>query len=104
MISFISNNSIEHKSFVCAQFNCQTSIWPIDKTLSGATTLSQSNDNEGVLHIPQSSRTKASPSDSIVSYSGYWLVGAEMQLAFSTASADWAVYEIDWQMQQLLWH
>ena len=33
------------------------SIWPIDSTLSGATTLGQSgpgsDDNEAVLHIPQ---------------------------------------------------
>ena len=36
-----------------------TSIWPIDKTLSGATTPGQSgygnNGNEGALHITQSS-------------------------------------------------
>ena len=35
------------------------SIWPIDRTLSGATTpgqsLPRSNDNKEVLHIPQSS-------------------------------------------------
>ena len=52
-----------------------SSIWPIDKTLSGATTLGQSgpgsNGNEGVLHIPQSSSiTEASPSDYSVSYPG----------------------------------
>ena len=28
--------SINH--FVCIQFKCQTSIWPIDRTLSGVTT------------------------------------------------------------------
>ena len=43
-------------------------IWPIDGTLSGATTSFQSrpgsNGNEGVLRIPQSSSiTGASPSD-----------------------------------------
>ena len=36
-----------------------SSIWPIDKTLSGVTTLRQSgpgsDSNEEVLHIPQSS-------------------------------------------------
>ena len=36
-----------------------SSIWPIDKTLSGATTPSQcgpgSNDNEGLICIPQNS-------------------------------------------------
>ena len=53
-----------------------SSIWPIDRTLSGATTLGQSgpgsDGNEGVLHIPQSSNiTGASPSDFLVSYRGH---------------------------------
>ena len=57
-----------------------SSIWPIDKTLSGDTTPGQggpgSNSNEGVLHIPQgSSITEASPSDCLVSYSGHLLEG-----------------------------
>ena len=48
------------------------SIWPIDRTLSGATTPDQSesrsNDNEGVLRISQSLNfTKASPSDCLES-------------------------------------
>ena len=52
-----------------------SSIWFIDKTLSGATTLDQSgpgsNVNEGVLHFPQgSSITGASPSDYLISYTG----------------------------------
>ena len=50
-----------------------SSIWPIDWTLSGATTPGQSgpvsNGNEGVLHIPQSSSsTGTSSSDCLVSY------------------------------------
>ena len=50
-------------------------IWPIDRTLSGATTLSQSgsgnDDNEGALHTPQNaSITGTSPSDCLVSYPG----------------------------------
>ena len=50
-----------------------SSIWTTDGTLSGATTRGQSglgsNDNEGVLCIPQSSSiTEASPSDCLVSY------------------------------------
>ena len=49
------------------------SIQPIDRTLSGATTPGQgrdeSNGNEGVLRIPQSSSiTGTSPSDCLVSY------------------------------------
>ena len=55
------------------------SIWLIDWTLTGPTTSGQSspgsNGNEGVLHIPQSSRTEASSSDDLVSYSGHFLEG-----------------------------
>ena len=88
--SSISNSSIKHKSFVCTYSTCQTvlfqgiqfnistqfsSIWPIDRTLSGATALGQSeperdsNGNEGVLHIPESSSiTRALPSDCLMLY------------------------------------
>ena len=74
-----------------------SSIWPIDRTLSGATTPTQSepvNDsNKGVLHIPQSSSiTGASPSDCLVSYPELSLVGSypsvEVQLVYSTAPID----------------
>ena len=55
-----------------------SSIWPIDRTLSGATTLGPSgpgrNGNKEVLRIPQSSSiTGASPSDCLVSYFGHSL-------------------------------
>ena len=77
-----------------------SSIWPIDKTLSGATTQGQngpgSNDNEKVLHIPQSSRTGASLSDCFVLHPRHLLEcvrgsypSAEMQSAYSTAPANW---------------
>ena len=57
-----------------------SSIWPIDRTLSGTTTLDQSgpgsNGNEGVLCIPQSfSITGASPSDCFVSCTGTFMGG-----------------------------
>ena len=57
-----------------------SSIWPIDRTLSGATTPGQSgpgsNGNEGVLHIPKiSSITGASSSDGLMSYLGHSLEG-----------------------------
>ena len=77
----------------------KSSIWPIDKTLSGASTPGQSahgNDgNEGVLHIPQSSSiTEASPFGCLVSYPGHLLgqsyPSAEMQSLYSAAPADWA--------------
>ena len=54
-----------------------SSIWPIDGTLSGTTTAVQSgpgsNVNEGVLHIPQISRAGTSPSDCSVPYLGHSL-------------------------------
>ena len=62
-----------------------SSIWPIDRTLSGATTQGQSgpgsDGNEGVLHIRQSSNiTEASSSDFFVSYpEGESYPSAEMQ-------------------------
>ena len=68
--------------------------------LSGATTPGQSgpesDDNEGILRIPQSSSiTGTSPSDCLVSYTGHSLGGgltptAEVQSEYSTAPADWA--------------
>ena len=55
------------------------STWPIDRTLSGATTPGQSGlgseGNEGVLHIPQISKAGASPSDGLMSYPGHSLGG-----------------------------
>ena len=54
----VSNNSIQHKSFVCSQFKCQTSIWPIDRALSGTTTMEQSGPGSdgnkgGTLYSPK---------------------------------------------------
>ena len=81
---------------ISAQF---TSIWPIDKTLSGATTPRQSgpgsNDNKVVLRIHQSSSIiEASPSDCFVSYPRNSLEvsypSEEKRSVYSTAPADWA--------------
>ena len=78
-----------------------SSILPIDKTLSGVTTPEQSgpgsNGNEWVLRILQSaSITRASPSDCLVSYARHLLVecyaSAEMQLVYFTAPASWASF------------
>ena len=70
-------------------------IQPLDRTLSGATTLGQSepesDDNEGGLRILQSSSIiGASPSDYLESYlehswGGGSYLSAEMQLVSSTA-------------------
>ena len=83
--------------WVSTQF---VSIWPIDMTLSSATTSGQSgpvsDGNEGVLHIPHSSSiTGTSPLDCLVSYPVHSLrpgsyPSAEMQLVYSIAPADWA--------------
>ena len=50
-----------------------SSIWPIDRTLSSASTVGQSrhgiDGNKEVFHIPQSSNiTRATPSDCLISY------------------------------------
>ena len=76
-----------------------SSIWPIDRTLSGATTPGQSGSgsdgNEGVLCIPESSCiTGTSPSDCLVSYLGHSFGGgsypsAEMPSVYSIAPANW---------------
>ena len=73
-----------------------SSIWPINETLTGTTTADQTgsgkNGNGRVLHILQSSWTEASPSDVLVSghllIESYSFVG--IQSAYFTAPADWA--------------
>ena len=64
-----------------------SSIWPIDRTLSGTTTPDQigpgSDCNKGVLHIPQSSSIGASISNGLVSN-----LPVEVQLVYSTAAPD----------------
>ena len=77
-----------------------SSIWPIDSTLSGAATPGQSgpgsNGNEEVHHIPQMSMAGALPSECFASYSEHLLVvvvvgsynSEEMQSAYSTTPAD----------------
>ena len=71
-----------------------SSIWPLDSTLSGATTVGQSepwsDGNEGVLRIPQRSNiTGASPSNSLVSYLGHSWGGG---LPFCSE----AIYSLNW--------
>ena len=75
-----------------------SSIWPIDQTLSGATTPGQSgpgsDDNEGVLIILQnSSIAGASLSVCLVSLSGHlwgeFYSYVKMQSVYSTVPANW---------------
>ena len=120
----VTNNSIKYQSFAYKQLNNQTvlfltiqfsiihllapilnvksSIWLIDRTLSGATTLGQSrpgiDGNKGVFSIPKNFiSTEASPSDCLMSYPGHSFgegvsyPSAEMQSAYSTALADWTL-------------
>ena len=67
-------NGDNFTSVICLHTVC--SIWPIDRIVSGATTLRQNgpgrNDNDGVLHISQSSKTGASPSDYLVLYPDFF--------------------------------
>ena len=88
--------------FQTIQFSTNTefsSISPIDRALSSATTQNQSgpwsDGNEGVLRIPQiSSITEASPSDCLVLYTRHSLgesyPSAEKQSVYSTAPVNWA--------------
>ena len=81
-----------------------SSVWPIDTTLSGATTLGQSgpgsDGNEGISRIPQSSSiTGTSLSDCLVWNPGHSLeVGsypsAEKQSVYYTAPVNWASHEL----------
>ena len=85
------------------QFNISmqfSSIWPIDRALSGATTQGQSgpgsDGNEGVLCIPQSSCINGTSSSGyLVSLTGHSLKqsypSAEKQLVYSTSHlrVDW---------------
>ena len=68
-----------------------SSIWPIDRVLSGATALGQSrpgsDGNEGVLRMPlNSSITETLPSYCLVSYLGYLLGGGLAPLQICSRS------------------
>ena len=76
-----------------------SSIWPTDDNLSGASILSQigygGNSNEGVLHISQSCKSRDG-SDGLVSHPGHVLgcasnPSAEIQLVYFTVPAYWAI-------------
>ena len=76
-----------------------SSIWPIDRTLSGATTPSQSgpgsDGNEGVLHIPQSLNIRLFSviSRTLVGEGVLPLCRGAVHVFYSTHSslADWAI-------------
>ena len=76
----------------------------MDETLSGTTTtgqyLSESNENNGILHDYQNSRIGVLPSNVLKTYPGHsprvGYLSVEMQFAYSTAIADWAVRRKLW--------
>ena len=67
-----------------------SAIWPIDRALSGATTPGKSgtgsDDNEGILRIPQSLTIRLFN----VIYPGH--SSADMQLVYSTTPINWAIW------------
>ena len=80
-----------------------TSIWPINRTLSGTTTLGQSrpgsDGNERVLCIPQSSSiTGTSPSDCLLSYSRHLLVGVVLPLCRDAISECYSPSQLGWEL------
>ena len=91
------------QSSICIQFS---SILPIDRTLSGATTPGLSgpgsDGNDGVLCIPQRYNiSEALPSDCLVSCPGHSFgesyPSALIQLVHSVAPAHWAIQDTHWE-------
>ena len=81
-----------------------SSIQPIDRTLSGATIPGLSgpgsDGNEGVLHIPQSSSiTGTSPSDCFMSYPGQSLRGV-LPLCRNTFSVFYSASRLGWSIEE----
>ena len=67
-----------------------------------------SNGIEGVLHISQSSRTGASPSDCLALYLEHLLwwsnPSAAIHLAYSTAPINWAVHNLESGTRAIVFH
>ena len=96
----MSLNTQTKHIFQTVQFSISaefSSIWPIDRTLSGITTTGHSgpgsDGNKGILCVPQSSSiTGASPSNCLVPYLGHSFGEsysfAEIQSMYSAAPID----------------
>ena len=119
---YVHNSNVKTVLFRAIQFSLSaqfSSIWPIDRTLSGATTPGQngsgSDGNEGVLCIPRSSNvTGASPSDCSVLYPGHSLwVDTSLQRCSQhilLPQPTWpkkygvrAIYMLDVRMERVIW-
>ena len=78
-MSFNIKHLFAHNSIVFSKW-LNSCIWPQDGTLTCTTILGQSgpwsNGNEEALHIPQSSKTRASLSDILVTYPEHLLGGS----------------------------
>ena len=83
----ITKNSILHKLFVCSQFKCKIVLFDLYRALSSGP---GSNNNEGVIWIPQSSSiTGTSSSDCLMSYPGNSL---KRHSVLYTALSYWGVW------------
>ena len=109
VLLFNTNNSISNiNNFFAHSSNhrkCLNSyIWPIDRTLTGITTPGQSetgdNDNEGLLHIPQSTRTGKSLLDGLVLYPGLFLMVGVLPLCRDTVGI---FYSFKWLGSTYVW-
>ena len=85
-------------SVICLHTVC--SIWPIDRTPSGANTQGQggprSNGSEGVLYIFQISKAGGLPSDGLMSYLGHSLGGGILPLYRDTVGVFWSPSWLGW--------
>ena len=85
-LAYVHSLNVKTDLFQVIQLSISTqfsSMWLIDRILSGATSLGLSgpgsDGNEEVLYISQSSGiTGSSPSDCLVSYPGHLLVGSRL--------------------------
>ena len=113
----VSSIAIKYQSIVCIHLNgldyyerLNSSVWPIDRTLSGATTPRQiepgSNGNEVVLCILQIPRAGALAWDSSIAYPGYTSVvsylSAEIQSVYSTVPINRGDIVIEFDFQWIL--
>ena len=130
VLSCIINNSIKHRSFVYTLLYYQTgpfqtiqfsichlfaqfeysnsSIWPIDRTSSGASIPDQSgpgsDGNKWVVHFPQSSGISgASPSDYFVLYTGHSFGGGVLLFCRDAVSVFYSPSRLSnqWELNSL---
>ena len=91
-------NSHNLISVICLRIVC--SIWPIDRTLSGASTSSQNgprgNGNEDVLHIPQI----ATSSDCLISHREHLLGGGILSFYRDAVGVFYSCSRLGWTREE----